>query len=385
VTHTPGELARSRLRPWMLLLAAYLLSRAVVLAATGALDALDLGGARCGSLEPRPIVGLTGLARCWDTAWFLQAATAGYPSQIPGAGPGQSTLAFFPGYPALIAALSGLGVPPLGAALELSLALGAVATLLVRQLGLCVASPEAAQRAALLFCFFPGAFVLSWGYSEALCAALAGGCLLLLHRRRWVLAGLAGALASASRADVGLALVLACAVAAVLAQRPRRDLSALWAPVIAPVGAIAFLVYLGWRTGSVTAWTTAQSRGWGQRMDAGSHAARTIGRVLLDPFRSPTSAIQLVAVVLFVAGVVVVVQRRPPLPWLAYTVVLAVLMLSSSQVGFRPRAELMLLPVFVAAGARLGRRALPWVLVVFAVLQALFTVLYLGAPRILSP
>lgn len=383
--NAPGEQIRPRLPPWALLLAAYLLSRAMVLAAMGVVSTLDLGGARCGSLEPRPIVGLGGLARCWDTAWFIQAATGGYPSQIAGAGAGQSTLAFFPGYPALIAAAAALGVPPVGAAVGLSLALGAVATLLVRRLALCVTSPEAAQHAGLLFCFFPGAFALSWGYSEALCAALAGACLLLLWRRRWVPAGVAGALASASRADVGVALVAACAVAAVLAQWPRRDPSAWWAPALAPVGAVAFLGYLWWSTGSATTWTTTQSRGWGQRMDSGSHAVHTIGRVLVDPFRSPTSAIQLAAIVLFAAGVVAVVQHRPPLPWLAYTAVLTLLMLSSSQVGFRPRAELMLLPVFVAAGAQLGRRALPGVLVVLAMLQTLFTVLYLGAPRILSP
>jgi hypothetical protein len=382
----PSGLEGRAAPPWAKMLAAYVLSRLVVFAGISVVATLKLRGARCGHFEPVPIVGIHGLSQCWDAKWFLQTALHGYPSAIPGADPGQSTIAFFPGYPILIAALVAIGVPPVGAAIGLSLVFGAIATLMLCKLALLYTTPEAAQRVGYLFCFFPGAFVLSWGYSEAMCTALAATCLLLLCRRRWLLAGLAGAAASAVRADVGLALVLAAGCTAVLAIRDRREFSALAAPVLAPLGAITFFGFIWWRTGSATTWTNVQVQGWGQYVDFGTHALNTVHRVLTNPLRSATSLTQLVAVVLFVVGLVVLV-RRPllPLPWLAYTGVLTVLMLVSSQVGFRPRAELILLPVFVAAGARLTDRALPWVIVPFAVVQVLLTVLYLGAAGVWPP
>ena len=88
----------------------------------------------------------------------------------------------------------------------------------VWRLARCVAADDVAVRAAVLFCCFPGAVVLSWGYSEALAAALVAGCLVALHRRRWLLAGLAAAAGGATRLDVGLGLLVATAAAAARAR-----------------------------------------------------------------------------------------------------------------------------------------------------------------------
>jgi hypothetical protein len=368
------------------LLAAYAGSRVLVFAAMGVVALLELGGARCGYDVPRPIEGFDGLARCWDARWFLRTAAEGYPATLPADGV-QSTLAFLPGYPGLVAAGSAVGLPPLVAAIGVSVVAGAVATLLVAALAREVADDDTATRAALLFCFFPGAVVLSWAYSEALAAALAGACLVLLHRRRWVPAGLAAAAAGATRADVGLGLFVAAAIAAVLAVRRDGDRWALAAPLLAPLGLAGFWTYLAWRTGSPSAWLIAQDRGWDQHMDFGTHAVRTVGRIVTDPVGSPTRVIQAVTLVLLVAGLVCLFARprRFPLPWLAYTAVLVVIMLASNQVGFRPRAMLPLLPLVVAAAVRLPRGWTPWAVGAFAVAQALLVVMYLGVPLIFPP
>jgi hypothetical protein len=90
--------------------------------------------------------------------------------------------------------------------------------------------------------------------------------------------------------------------------------------------------------------------------------------------------------VVFMVGAVVALGRRPvPLPWLAYAGVLLAISLTSSQVGFRPRAELLLLPAFVAAGAWLSGRAMTWVVPILATAQALLVILWLGAPLIVPP
>ena len=61
---------------------------------------------------------------------------------------------------------------------------------------------------------FPGSFVLSFAYTEALLLVLAMACLWCLPTHRWVGAGVLAAFGTATRPN-GLALVLACAVASV--------------------------------------------------------------------------------------------------------------------------------------------------------------------------
>jgi hypothetical protein len=399
VPESPPDADHARRRPptWALVLGAYALTRLAVFAATAVVAALDLGGARCGDAVPRPIVGLAALSRCWDTRWFVETATRWYPPALPADGE-QTTLAFLPGYPALVAAVHALGVPPVGAAIAVSLALGGLATLGVWQLARCVAPEDVAVRAAVLFCCFPGAVVLSWGYSEALAAALVAGCLVALHRRRWLLAGLAAAAGGATRLDVGVGLLVATAAAAAIAWRRdggrRERLAPLAAPLLAPLGAVAFWAFLWSRTGSPRAWTIAQDRGWDQHMDFGTHAVNTIGRVLAHPVRSPTSVVQLLTIVALATGLAALAwwARRAPreaaVPWVAYTLVMLAVTLASNQVGFRPRAVLLLLPVFVAvavASSRLPRAAAAWTAGAFAVSQVLLLVLYLGAPLIFPP
>jgi hypothetical protein len=368
----------------VLLLGAYTLSRLMVFVATEVVNALSLSGARCGDDVARPIVGYEALARCWDTKWFLSVAQDWYPTGLPA--PGQeSTLAFFPGYPALIAGGSAVGLPPLVAAVALALLFGALATLGVWQLARCVAPPEVAFRAALLFCFSPGALVLSWGYSEALAATLVAACLVLLHRHRWVGAGMVAAAASATRIDVGLGVTVAATCAAALAIRRDGEWRAVWAVLLAPLGAVAFWWFLWWHTGSPRAWTIAQDRGWDQHMDFGWYNLRSVWWVVRDPAASATSVLELATLFLLVVALVCFWQRRVPAPWVAYTGTMLLVLGVSSQVGFRPRGLLLLLPLFVATAWRLPAAVLPWVVGGFAVLQALTVVIYLGVPHVVPP
>lgn len=362
----------------------YLLSRLAVAAATATVATLQLSGPRCGDAVSRPIEGLSALARCWDTAWYLRVTDEGYPHALP-ADSSASTLAFFPGYPAVVAAVHALGLPLTAAALLVSLVAGAVATVLVERMGRQVSSPAAARGAAVLFACFPGAVVLSWGYSEALAAALIAACLLAIGRDRPILAAIAAALAGTVRADAGIALSVAVLVAAVPRLRAGQA-RALAAPAIAGLGVLGHLGFIWAWTGSPLTWTRAQSEGWDQHLDGGLHTLISLGGVLL-PFASPSRVVLVLAVVLFVAAVMVLVPTaaRMPAGWSAATATLVAIALASSQVGFRPRAELLLLPAFVAAGDRLPARALPWVAAVLLVLQVLLTVLWLGTPLITPP
>ncbi len=48
---------------------------------------------------------------------------------------------------------------------------------------------EAARRAVVLFCLFPGSVIFSMVYAEGIVIPLAAGCILALQQRRWMLAG----------------------------------------------------------------------------------------------------------------------------------------------------------------------------------------------------
>ncbi|MDQ3973404.1 MAG: hypothetical protein M3276_03570 [Actinomycetota bacterium] len=177
------------LRPLARPAVAYLLSRGV------ALGAVTVGALARG--EP----GLLRALAIWDGAWYLSATAQGYPSylQVLEGEVVQNNVAFFPLYPLAIRGLSGLtGLSPLTAAIAVASVAGLAAAVLLWVLVRALCDQEVAERAVLLFCFFPGSVVLSMAYSESLMLTLSIACLLALLQRRWLTAGVAGALATAS-------------------------------------------------------------------------------------------------------------------------------------------------------------------------------------------
>jgi len=210
----------------------------------------------------------TELAR-WDGHWYLDLARRGYPTAIPNTA---STLGFMPGYPLLIRAVQGIfSVPVLPAALILSRAGGLISTVLVQRLTSLWWGEGAGQRSAVLYALFPGAVVFSMVYSDGLFLTLVLACMLALERRRWLMAGLWGAAATATGAD-GMILVLAVTVAASIhlirtrAGANRSELRCLAAPLLCPLGMAAVAAYLWARVGSPWAVMDAQSKFWGNRV-----------------------------------------------------------------------------------------------------------------------
>ncbi|MGH3909684.1 MAG: hypothetical protein ACRDRM_02540, partial [Pseudonocardiaceae bacterium] len=136
-------------------------------------------------------VSTRGALTSWDGSWFLGLAAGGYdgvPAGLTdafGMRTDQTPLAFFPGYPALIAALSWLpGIGVMTAAFVVSVGAGVVAAHGLARLVELV--PRGSRRAGLvlvaLFAASPMSIVLSMTYSESLFCALAAWCLVGLLR-----------------------------------------------------------------------------------------------------------------------------------------------------------------------------------------------------------
>lgn len=286
------------------------------------------------------------LAKSWDGGWYYQLALTGYPRELPvvAGEAAQSTLGFFPLFPMaarLLATLPGLG--PLAAAVVISLLGGLVATILVGLLGEAIWDRDTGERSAVLFAFFPGSFVFSLAYSEGLALALAAACLLALHRQRWLLAGLAAALATATRPNA-LALVPAAAVAALLAIRSHRRWAALVAPALAPLGFVAFHVFLRLHTGRWDAYLRTQEEGWSQNVSLLA-TPRLIGRFLDQPLADANVTVYVVGTLLGLGALVALARCRPPPALLVYSAAILFLSMTSDALGPSPRFLLTAFPL----------------------------------------
>lgn len=324
-------------------------------------------------VEPQPLAAL--LSR-WDGAHYLDIATHGYPAAGPtGDGvAGQTVHAFFPGYPLLIRLVRDVtGLPPATAAVAANVALATVAAVLIWLLARDLAGEETATRAVTLFAFAPGAFVLGMAYSEGLFLVLAAGCLLALHRRQWVVAGLAAALGGATR-PTGLVLILCCGWAAALAVRKDRQWRALAAPGLAPLGFLGWSVFLEARTGSPLTWLRSQRRGWGQGFDFGENTARTAWRVLTDPLESFNATVCVLAIVVVVVGVVLMVRWRPPAIVSIYTAGILFPALFSGVLTSTPRFAMTAFPLHLAFARKLEATGYAVALALSAAAMALLMV-----------
>lgn len=319
----------------------------------------------------------------WDGRWYERIALHGYPTSVPqgdfAAHTGrqaQSSVAFFPLYPLLMRGLD--RVLPGGAAVAgvvLSLIIGALATVLVWLVAEKVAGRRVADRAAVLFAFSPGAFVLSLVYAEGLLIVLSAACLLALLDRRWVLAGVLAALASATRPNA-TAVAMACAWAAGVAIWKRREWRAAVAPLLAPVGMLAFFVFLWWHTGETLIWFRVESQGWGERIDFGWQNLALISDFVTHPFHNPNKVVLILSMIF--AAVLMVVLVRAKLPGILNVYALSGLgLVLASHINARPRFIFVAFPLVIALAKTVRKQPAFMVLAaLFAASTVMLTVFY---------
>jgi len=177
----------------------------------------------------------------WDGTFYRDIATSGYRALPIGA------VRFFPLFPLLGRVLA---VPVGGRTgpmlVVLANVFSLVALVLIRRLVLVEkADPVLADRAVWCLALFPAAFVLAFGYSEALMLVLTIGVFLGLRRERWWLVAALGFGAALCR-PLGVVVALPVAVAAMEGWRTHRPLD--WLARVAAVGApfVGLATYLAW-------------------------------------------------------------------------------------------------------------------------------------------
>lgn len=320
-----------------------------------------------------------GLAANWDGGWYRAVATDGYKHQVIH---NQETLGFFPLYPMLIWLVTG-PVPEHSEVLAaiiaggvISLIGGLIATVLVQRVASGWWGEHVGRRAAVLFCLFPGSVVFSMVYAEGIMIPLAIGCILALQQRRWLLAGLLAAFATASEPEAAV-LIVVCAVSAAreFYRRGWRDPSArrsLLAPLLAPAGLVGVIAFMWAWTGSPTAYFTTQHYGWKERFDllALPHLAiRLAHHISFAHFNHPTinlnwpvglvgAAILLVLLVLMLR-----IRRTISLEAWVWTLGISFIAVTSEWVPPNPRLLITAFPALIVLAYYFKRKAFGWLLV----------------------
>ncbi len=366
----------------ILLLLVYTVIRLVLLLADVVAAHISTGGKLAGPIG------------FWDTHFYLEIAAHGYPHALGVSSVGgltYSAAAFEPIFPAAIRTLRPFVGSYLTAGILASVIGGAVTTIVVWRLAkalferttqtmTCSASDlvqrqEAALTSTILVAAFPGMAIV-WGlvYSESVGLALAAGCLLLLVKKRYVYAGLIGAVATAT-SPTALMLVFACLVPALQDLRQRK-LSGAWISVLlVPLGFVVFLIYVGERYGSALIWFRLEHEAWGSSFDFG----RGLGSALLHVWRITALGpgwLEWVGCIAAVVGLGAIIVARIPGSVVAYCVGVTLLLATNPTLGFKPRFLCWLFPELIALCFLLRRRARMVCLIMFVGLLSIAFIAY---------
>ncbi|MFD6426021.1 hypothetical protein [Streptomyces sp. NPDC060198] len=354
----PGHPLRARFRGGraaLLAVALFLCVRALSLAA------LTVRAAETGR-SPRVL-----LSERWDSLWYTRVAEHGYAFTLNAPdGRSLSSMAFFPLLPWLergTRAVTGLSLPAAGllvTTLASVLAAWAVHLVVRHSYG-----DRAGVVCVVLWAAVPVGIVQSMAYSEALFTALAAWGLLCVLRERWVAAGVLASLAGLTR-PVGLAVTAALFLAVWLRHRPGTGTGtaapararAVLGCLVAPVGAAAYILWVGSRRGHLLGYLDVQDE-WGNGFDGGWAFAR-----FLTGGSAALAVLALAALLLLAYWPhhIGAKQLQPP-PLIAYSALVTLLAIGASgYFGSKPRLLLPAFPLLIPLAVVLARRrpALTW-------------------------
>lgn len=314
------------------------------------------------------------LSERWDSLWYQRVAENGYGYTVtlPDGGI-HSDLAFFPLLPALergIAEVTPLGLPAAGLLVAWTAAL--LAAWGIFAVGARLYGRRAGVVLAALWGVYPTAFVQSMAYTETLFTALAAWSLYAVLTRRWIVAGALCVLAGLTRPSAA-ALIAALAVTAAVtlvreyrtgggngagggggggngAGMIRRNGRMLLGVVIAPLGWLAYVVFVAVREGRPFAYFDVQAQ-WGNSIDGGAALASFILGLPLPGMLGLCAALAALGWLVSLC-----VRRRQPLPVLVYAIAVVVIsLIGSGYFGSRPRLMMPAFPLLLPPAVALLR------------------------------
>ncbi|MEU3203636.1 hypothetical protein ABZ702_07075 [Streptomyces cyaneofuscatus] len=342
--------------------AAALRAAAPALAVYAAVRALGLLGlwAAAQASGKDPLARLTGR---WDSVWYQRIAENGYgyTATLPD-GTLHPDLAFFPLLPALERGIS--EVTPLtlgGAGLLVAWTAGLLAAWGIFAVGAELYGRRTGVVLAALWGVYPTAFVQSMAYTETLFTALAAWALYAVLKGRWLVAGVLCVLAGLTRPSAAALIAALAITAAVTLVREiragnglgpvlRRNPRMIAGVALAPLGWLAYVVFVAVREGSPFAYFDVQAQ-WGNSIDGGRALAAFIAGLPLPAALGLCAALGLLGWL-----VALCVRQRQPLPLLVYGIAIVVIsLIGAGYFGSRPRLMMPAFPLLLPPAAALVR------------------------------
>ncbi|WP_328905578.1 glycosyltransferase family 39 protein [Streptomyces sp. NBC_00234] len=298
----------------------------------------------------------------WDSVWYQRIAENGYRYSVTlPDGSVHSDLAFFPLLPALERGIA--DVTPLtvgGAGLLVAWLAGLLAAWGIFAVGARLHGRRTGVVLAALWGVYPTAFVQSMAYTETLFTALAAWALYAVLTGRWIVAGALCVLAGLTRPSAAAliaALAITAAVTLVREYRAgdregllRRNARMLLGVALAPLGWLAYVVFVAVRRDSPTAYFEIQAQ-WGNSIDGGRALAAFVLGLPLPAALGLCAALGLLGWLVYLC-----VRQRQPLPVLVYGIAIVVVsLIGSGYFGSRPRLMMPAFPLLLPPAVALLR------------------------------
>ena len=274
-----------------------------------------------------------------DGNWFRFIALDWYDQPyVPG---GFSEYPFFPLFPAAGGALMQIGVPSTVALTGLAWIGALVALAGARLLATQHLGSRSGNLVPWVMSLAPGGLSLVLGYSDAFYLAGLIWAVFAVERRRWLLAGLLAALATASRPN-GVIAVVVIVVIAIGMRATLRQLAMLVGPSAAVL--LGWMIYLDGATGDPFVFWSAKA-GWQEL---------TLIEFATDVIHQPLALFHFVVFLVFVVPYALR-WRRQPLAW-STVVILGVLPALALGVIGLARYSVLAFPLAFAAADLLADR-----------------------------
>jgi hypothetical protein len=314
-----------------------------------------------------------------DVGWYMAIALFGYE-----AGPFDSgdphNWAFFPLFPLIVRAAYGVtGEAQMTGMLVSHICFFGALVVLHRYIVTRGGDTGTADRAVFYLAFFPSSYVFSLPLTESLFLLLSVGSIFAAERQRWIASGVLAGFTSATRVT-GILLLAPLALLAWGSLRAAGWKSKFRSACLlfAPIGLLAYMLYLGQLTGNPFAFRDVQ-QAWGRAL-----GMRQLVRAVVDYAVSPGLVaaswdfrlLNVAALLLALAAALVLAVRRD---WAlsAYTFVSVLVPLATGSLQSMNRYIVVLFPIVLVLGL-VGRRPLvdQTIRAIFAVLMGLMTVLF---------
>jgi hypothetical protein len=323
-----------------------------------------------------PMTSILDLFTKWDAGWYISIVENGY-SYGPDKG---SSVAFFPLFPLIVRILLYIIPSAKFCGYLVSNAALLLACLYLYRISYLDYSDDAiAYNAVVYMLIAPVSFFFSSIYTESMFLLLTISALYYARINKWLIAGILGALASATKM-LGILIIIPLMVeyfefdySSISIRRKNFGINIL-SFLLVPIGLLAYMILLYVRFSDPFAMISTQ-RAWGREISSISHAIEMMG--MLPPFYV---FIFFGACMLTLVSLLGMVKYRMRLSYVVYCLFYMLVIISTGSFKSMPRLVSVLFPCYLLMSVVSSKYPIchELFITIFVLFLSLFTVLFVN-------